>query len=282
MSEPRTRTQRRRIAIFSTLVVLTVGAVLYLGPLGWMLSTSLKTPSQIYELPVRWIPDPIAWENVVLLFTEAPFGQYIWNTVVLTAIGVFGSLIGSSIAAYGFARFRFRGRNFLFIVMLSTMMIPVWVTIVPSYMFFGYIGWLDTYLPILVPAFFAAPFNTFLLRQFFLSIPAELDEAARIDGAGSVRIFVQIILPLSKPALMIVGLFSFLFFWNDYLGPLIYLQTQSLFPLSLGVANFVGTYDQNYPLMMMAAMVSMLPCIALFAIAQKWFMQGVVVSGVKG
>ncbi|MDO7882704.1 carbohydrate ABC transporter permease [Salinibacterium soli] len=277
-----TRTSRRRIAIFATLVVLTAGSILYLGPLGWMISTALKTPDQIYDLPIRWIPDPVDWGNFVELFTEVPFAQYIGNTVVLTALGVLGSITGSSLAAYGFARFRFRGRNALFVVMLSTMMIPVWVTIVPSYVFFGEIGWLDTYLPILVPAFFATPFNTFLLRQFFLSIPQELDEAARIDGAGSVRIFFQIILPLSVPALMMVGLFSFLFFWNDYLGPLIYLQSQELYPLSLGVANFVGTYNQNYPLMMMAAMVSMLPCIALFAIAQKWFMQGIVISGVKG
>lgn len=279
---PMSRTSRRRMIMVITYAVLAVGCVMYMVPFFWMLSTSLKTPDQVYEYPIKWFPNPIDWANFADIFTEAPFLTYTWNTIVLTVVGVAGSVISSACAAYGFARFRFRFREPLFFLMLSTMMVPIWVTVVPSYIIFSNIGWIDTYLPILVPAFFAAPFNTFLLRQFFLNIPLELDEAARIDGAGSIRIFLTIILPLSKPALMIVGLFAFLQYWNDYLGPLIFLQSQDKFPLSLGISNFVGAQSQNFPLMMAATLFSMLPCIALFAVAQKWFIQGVVVTGVKG
>ena len=276
------RAARRRVAMIVTTAVLSIGAIAYLMPFFWMLSTSLKPPNQVYDYPITWIPDPVMWSNYVGMFTSAPFLTYLINTVILTVLGVLGSIVGSSMAAYGFARFRFPGRSVAFAVMLSTMMIPIWVTLVPSYILFARIGWIDTYLPLLVPAFFAAPFNTFLMRQFFMSIPLELDEAARIDGAGSVKIFTRIILPLSKPVLMIVGLYAFLNFWNDFIGPLIFLQTQSKFPISLGIMNFVGSQLQNYPYMMAAAMLAMFPCLLLFAVAQRWFIQGVVITGVKG
>lgn len=281
-SDRRSRNGRRRTLMLITYAVLSGGAIAYLVPFFWMLSTSLKTPDQVYEYPVRWLPRPFDWANFVEMFGAAPFVTYTINTIVFTFFGVLGSLIGSSMAAYGFSRFRFRLREPLFVVMLATMMVPIWVTIVPSYIIFAEIGWLDTYLPMLVPAFFATPFNTFLLRQFFMTIPIELDEAARIDGAGSFGVFWRIILPLSKPALMIVGLYSFLQYWNDFLGPLIFLQSQDKFPLSLGISNFVSEQSQNYPLMMSSALFAMVPCLALFAVAQKWFIQGVVVSGVKG
>lgn len=277
-----TRSARRGLTATSTYLVLGFGSILYLVPFLWMLSTSLKTQDQVYEFPIRWIPNPIDWANFVELFTVAPFLTYTINTIIITVFGVFGSVVSSAAAAYGFARFRFRGRNALFLVMLSTMMVPIWVTIVPSYVVFSEIGWIDTYLPILVPAFFAAPFNTFLLRQFFLGIPLELDEAAKLDGAGSIRIFFTIILPLAKPALLIVGLFSFLLYWNEYMGPLIFLQSQDKFPLSLGISNFVSSQSQDFPMMMAAAMFAMIPCVLLFAVAQKQFIQGIVVTGVKG
>lgn len=273
---------RRRLTTAIIFSVLLVGSVMYLVPFFWMLSTSLKTPDQVYEYPIKWLPNPVDWPNYVGIFLEAPLWTYLGNTVIITAVGVFGSVFSAALAAYGFARFRFRFREPLFLLMLATMMVPVWVTIVPSYIVMSRLGWIDTYLPLLVPAFFAAPFNTFLLRQFFLSIPLELDEAARIDGAGSARILFQVILPLAKPALLIVGLNSFLLYWNDYIGPLIFLQSQELFPISLGISNFVSAQSQNFPYMMAASMISMLPCIILFFAAQKWFIQGVVVSGVKG
>jgi ABC-type glycerol-3-phosphate transport system permease component len=263
-------------------VVLAVGSIAFLLPFAWMITTSLKTQEQVYAFPIEWIPHPFKWSNYAEIFQVAPMARYILNTCILTFLGVLGSLLGSSIAAYAFARLRFPGRDVMFFIMLATMMVPTWVTIIPSYIMFGYLRWLDTYLPLIVPAFFALPFNTFLLRQFFLGIPVELEDAAKIDGAGTVRIFVSIVLPLAKPALIIVAIFSFLTHWNEFLGPLIYLQSQDKFPLSLGVMNFVGEQSQNYALMMGAATIAMLPCIVLFFIAQRWFMQGVVITGVKG
>lgn len=277
-----TRHRRGAALKIVTYLVLVVGSIAFLLPFAWMVTTSLKTRQQIFTFPVQWIPHPFVWHHYVELFEVAPFARYIWNTVILTFFGVLGSVTGSSIAAYAFARLRFPGRNALFFVMLSTLMVPAWATIIPQFIMFGKLGWLDTYLPILVPGFFALPFNTFLLRQFFLTIPVELEDSARIDGAGSMRIFTTIVLPLSKPALVMVGLFAFLYYWNEFLGPLIYLQSQDKFPLSLGIVNFVGEQSGNYALMMAAATVAMAPCVLLFFLAQRWFIQGVVITGVKG
>jgi ABC-type glycerol-3-phosphate transport system permease component len=207
---------------------------------------------------------------------------YLRNTVILTVLGVIFSLIGSSIAAYAFARLRFPGRDVMFFVMLATIMIPSWATLIPTYIMFGKLGWLDTYLPILLPALFATPFNTFLLRQFFLSIPQELEDAAKVDGAGTLRCFLLIVVPMARSALLIVGLFAFLYYWNDFLGPLIYLSSDSKFPISLGIMNFAGQQVQDFALMMAAATVAIAPCVILFFIAQRWFIQGIVITGVKG
>jgi len=263
-------------------LVLLIGSAAFLLPFAWMISTSLKTQEQVYAFPIEWIPKPFQWSNYVDVFAAAPMARYILNTCILTFFGVLGSLVGSSIAAYAFARMRFPGRDAMFFVMLATMMVPTWVTLIPSYIIFGKVHWLDTYLPLIVPAFFALPFNTFLLRQFFLGIPVELEDAAKIDGAGTIRIFFSIVLPLAKPALIIVAIFSFLAHWNEFLGPLVYLQSQDKFPLSLGIMNFVGEQSQNFALMMGAATIAMLPCIILFFIAQRWFIQGIVITGVKG
>lgn len=263
-------------------VVLLVGSIGFLVPFFWMVTTSLKGPSQIYTFPVQWVPRPALWENYARLFAAAPMWTYLRNTVILTVCGVTFSLIGSSIAAYAFARLRFPGRDVMFFVMLATIMIPNWATLIPTYIIFGKLGWLDTYLPILLPALFATPFNTFLLRQFFLSIPRELEDAAKVDGAGTLRCFLQIVLPMSRSALMIVGLFAFLYYWNDFLGPLIYLSSDNKFPISLGIMNFAGQQVQDFALMMCAATVAIAPCVLLFFIAQRWFMQGVVITGVKG
>ncbi|WP_216094577.1 carbohydrate ABC transporter permease [Jiangella alba] len=262
--------------------VLVAGSAAFLLPLLWMVSTSLKEPAQIYSFPIEWIPSPIAWENYVKLFTDAPFLRYIGNTIFITVVGVIGNLLGSSIAAYAFARLRFRGRDVMFYTMLATMMVPGWATLIPSFVMFSWIGWLDSYLPFLVPAFFAVPFNTFLLRQFFLSIPVEMEESALIDGAGRVRIFLEIVVPLAKPALVMSAIFSFLAYWNEFLGPLVYVQSQDKFPLSVGLQNFASEHTQNYGLMMAGALIALLPCVVLFLAAQRWFIQGVVVTGVKG
>jgi ABC-type glycerol-3-phosphate transport system permease component len=263
-------------------LILVLGSIAFLVPFWWMLSTSLKTPEEVYAYPITWIPATPQWHNYTELFTDGPFLRYLANTVLITAVGVAFSLIGSSFAAYAFARLRFPGRDVLFFIMLATIMVPAWATVIPSFIMFGLLGWLDTYLPILVPALFATPFNTFLLRQFFLSIPRELEDAAKVDGASTLRCFLQLVIPMSKPALIIVALFAFLFYWNDFLGPLIYLSTQDKFPISLGIMNFVGEKAQDYAGMMAAATVAMAPCVLLFFLAQRWFVQGIVITGVKG
>lgn len=275
------RRTKRTGAKVATYIVLIGGAIVMIVPLLWTLSTSLKDQSQVFTYPIQWIPKPFKWSNYSDAFSTAPIGTYLVNTVILTAIGVAGSLVGSSIAGYGFARFRFAGRQAMFAIMLATMMVPMWTVIIPMYLMFQRIGWLDTYLPIVVPAFFAIPFNTFLMRQFFLTIPYEIDEAARVDGASQWRIFTRIIIPIARPALMIVAIYSFFYYWNEFLLPLLYLQTDKFFPISVGVANFASAQQQNYPLMMAIATVALAPPIIVFFIFQRWFIQGVVVTGIK-
>ena len=199
-----------------TYLVLVPGALLFLYPLLWMLSTSLKPKHQIFTYPIEWIPDTWMWSNYGEVFNQVPFWTYTVNTAVITVIGVVGTLFGSSLAAYGFARFRFPGRDALFLLMLSTMMVPIWVTLIPSFLMFRWFGWLNSYLPILVPAFFAQPFYTFLLRQFFMTVPVDLEDSARIDGANRLQIFLNIMLPLSRPALATAAIFAFFFYWNEF------------------------------------------------------------------
>ncbi len=276
----RSRADRARHG--ASYVVLVVGSIGFIVPFIWMVTTSLKDQSQIYTFPVQWIPKPVMWENYKRLFEQAPMWTYLRNTLIITVIGVVFSLIGSSIAAYAFARLRFPGRDVMFFIMLATIMVPSWATLIPTYILFGKLGLLDTYVPILLPALFATPFNTFLLRQFFLSIPRELEDAAKVDGAGTLRCFLLIVVPMARSALLIVGLFAFLYYWNDFLGPLIYLSSDNKFPISLGIMNFAGQQVQDFALMMAAATVAIAPCVILFFIAQRWFIQGVVITGVKG
>ncbi|MGI6381112.1 MAG: carbohydrate ABC transporter permease [Anaerolineae bacterium] len=263
-------------------MILLLGALLLMVPFLWMLSTSLKPLGEVFEFPIRWIPTRIVWSNYADVFSKAPFGRYLLNTVFITVVAIVGNLIGSSLAAFAFARFDFPGRNLLFLVMLSTMMVPAWVTMIPTFIMFNYFGWLDTFKPLLVPAFFAQPFYTFLLRQFFMGVPKDLEDAARIDGCSTFRIFWQVMLPLSRPALATVAIFSFFSHWNVLLGPLLYLQSQEKLTVSVGMLFFQGEQGTNYPVMMAAATISMLPCLVLFFLAQRLFIQGVVVSGVKG
>ena len=276
--------KRRQVVIrtVAVYVVLLLGAAILMIPLFWMFSTSIKPKDQVYSYPIVWIPREFIWENYLLVFQKLPFARYLFNSAFLSLFGIIGNLIGSSLAAYGFARFRFPGRTFLFVVMLSTLMVPAWVTMIPTFIIFKELGWLNTYLPLLVPHFFAQPFYTFLLRQFFLAIPKEIDEAARIDGASTLRIFWQIYLPLSRPALITVAIFSFFFHWNELLMPLIYLQTQDKFPVALGISSFSSEQFQDFSLMMAAALIAMAPLLIIFFIAQRLFIQGVVMTGVKG
>ena len=278
-----TMRRRRAFSVTMTYVVLVIGAVALMVPFFWMLSTSLKTLDEVNVWPIKWIPSQLIFQNYIDVFVKVPFARYILNSCILAAGGITGSLISSSLAGYGFARLRFPGRNVLFFVMLTTLMLPTWVVIVPHFMMFDAIGWLDTFLPIIVPSFFGNAFYIFLFRQFFLGIPRELEDAARIDGATTLRIFLQLFLPLSKPVIATVAIFAFFYYWNDLVYPLVYLQSQLKFPVSLGMRMFqqANMGIIHYPRMMAAALLSLLPCVALFFSAQRLFIQGVVMTGVE-
>lgn len=262
--------------------VLITGAVFLMVPLLWMFSTSLKSLGTVMVIPPEWIPEVPLWSNYAEIFQVVPFGLYIRNTAFVTLADVVGKIISCSLVAFAFARLRWRGRDTLFIIMLATMMLPTQVTLVPQFIIYRYLGWIDTYFPLILPNWFGGPFLTFLLRQFFMSIPLELDDAARIDGATIFGIYWRIILPLSKPGLAAVGIFTFNASWNDFFAPLIYLHSRERYTLSLGLRSF---QDQNYTewhLLMAASLVAMVPVLLIFFFAQKYFIQGIVFTGIKG
>jgi multiple sugar transport system permease protein len=271
----------RRLEMVYTYAILLVGAFFLMVPFFWMITTSFKTLDEVQTWPIVWIPSKIVWQNYPDVFNRIPFARFMANSLVISIGGIIGSLLSSSITGYGFARLRFPGRNFLFFVMLSTLMLPTWVVIVPHFMMFNAVGWLDTFLPIIVPSFFGNAFYIFLFRQFFLGIPTELEDAARIDGCSTIRVFAQIFLPMSKPILATVAIFAFFYYWNDLLYPLVYLRSQLNFPVSLGMRMFQSTMGVvHFPRMMAAALMSLTPCVILFFAAQRLFIQGVVITGV--
>lgn len=276
-------TRRQRNLRNSTLthLVLLVGVVLMFVPLVWTLSTSLKSPGEVYQFPPTWIPQEILWSNYVKAVTAIPFFLYLWNTVVITALSVIGKVVSITLVAFSFARLRWWGRDFMFVVMLATMMLPPHITLIPQFIMFKWWGWINTFLPLVVPAFFGGPYLTFLVRQYLLAIPRELDDAARIDGCSDFGLYWRIIMPLSKPAILIVVIFVFNGTWNEFLLPLIYLQSSNLFTLALGLRMFQGEASTSWNLLMAASLLSMLPVIILFFATQRYFIQGVVFTGVK-
>jgi len=265
-----------------THVALIVLSFVFLVPLIWLIVSSLKTDAQIFKFPPEWIPSPLTFQNYPEGLTFIPFWRYLLNTTIICAFTVLGTLISCSLVAYGLARLRWRGRNVLFYIIIGTMMLPFQVTMVPVFVMFAKLGWVDTFLPLIVPHFFGTAFYIFLMRQFFMNIPRELGEAARIDGCTEWDIYRRIVLPLSKPVLAAVGLFAFMAAWNDYLGPLIYLADESKYTLSLGLASFSSQYG-SYPGMLMAVTTVMtVPIVAIFFFAQRTFIQGITFTGVKG
>jgi multiple sugar transport system permease protein len=278
--------------------LLILGSITFLIPLLWMISTGLKPIEQTMSLPPTWIPyrevvgaDGVVvkkiaprWENFAkAIRAMKQFPRYLKNTLFLCLLTVIGTVLSSALAAYGFSRIEWRGRNRVFLLALATMMVPFPVTMVPMYCLFRWLGWIGTMKPLWVGSFFAGAFNVFLLRQFFMSLPKDLSEAARIDGCGEFRIFWQIILPLCRPALMVVGLFQFMFTWNDFMGPLIYLTKQEDFTLALGLQFFQsqqGGTEWHY--LMAASTLVALPIILLFFFTQKTFVEGISMTGIKG
>jgi multiple sugar transport system permease protein len=277
-----------RVIKVSIYIMLIAGSLLFLAPLGWMVSTSLKRLEDVWTSPIQWIPNPIQFQNYIEALKTLPFFLYIRNSIFVASIGMIGTVLSSALVGYGFARFRFPGRNVLFIILLGTLMLPGTVTFIPMYVIFAKISWVYTFLPLIVPPFFGAAFNIFLMRQFILSIPTELDEAARMDGATSLQIFWSILVPLMKPAIATVAVFSFMSGWNDFFGPLLYLK-DSQYTLSLGLAFYraaqysgASLSQNNWHYLMVIATLAMIPNILLFFFAQKQFLEGITLTGIKG
>ena len=272
----------RSISIYIILAAVSAAFVL---PLAWMVSVSLHDVRGVFEQPFAWFPSQPRWENYPEVMGLVPFGRYFLNTALVTGLVLAGTLLSCSLVAYGFSRVRFRGRNLLFALCLSTMMLPGQVTMIPLYMLFSRIGWVDTLWPLIVPSFFGSPFYIFLLRQFFLTIPREYDEAALLDGAGRFRIYWSIILPLARPALITVALFTFIGTWNDFFTPLIYINSPEHATLTLGLSmlksQIVGTGMTQWHLLMSAAVMVMLPNILLFVIAQRYLVKGIAMGGLR-
>ncbi|HMN27888.1 MAG TPA: carbohydrate ABC transporter permease [Caldilineaceae bacterium] len=265
-------------------LLLTVIAVLYILPFLWLIVTSLKPMNQIFSDPIRWLPDPIRWENYTEALTSPafPFWLLLRNTLFYAVLSTFGIVLSSAVVAYGFARLEFWGRDLLFGITLATMMLPAVVTFIPTYILFRAFNWVGTYAPLLVPSFFGGAFNIFLLRQFMLTIPWDLTDAARVDGASEFTILWRIMLPLVKPALLVVAVMHFLFTWNDFFGPLIYLDDTSEYPLVLGLYAFQTRRGVQWNHLMAASLTVTFPLILLFFIAQRYFIEGVTLSGLKG
>lgn len=257
--------------------------MLILLPLWWMISTSLKSPAEIAQYPPTFFPKEFHFNNYIEAWQTAPFTRWALNTLFLASVGTIGSVLVNSLVAYGFAKIHFKGRNPLFILVLSTMLIPGFVTMVPQYILFSKLGWVNTYLPLLVPAFLGSAFFIFLLRQFMLGIPNELMEAAVLDGAGHLQIWWHIMLPLTKPALITVAIFSFNGAWNDLLGPLLYINDESMYTLQIGLQTFKGTVQTQWHYLMAMSVTVLLPVIFLFFFFQKYFIEGSnLSSGTKG
>ncbi len=265
-------------------MVLVGGGILMLTPFFWLLSSSFKTPATIYIFPPQWIPDPFHWRNYVEVFDAIPVLRNTFNTVYITVFASLGVILSSSMAAYGFARLRFQGRDFVFSLLLSTVMLPYVVTMIPVFIMFSRLGWVDSFKPLIIPHWFGGPITIFMLRQFFRTIPLELEAAARIDGASRPRIFLQVILPLARPALVVTSILALVFNWNGFLEPLIYLRKRELYTLALMVNSlkeFESGLDWTH-YMMVVSTIMVVPVIILYFLAQRAFIEGIVLTGLKG
>jgi ABC-type glycerol-3-phosphate transport system permease component len=273
--------QRRTLGHVTVHILLWMGVVFMFIPLAWAISTSLKSPGEVFIFPPKWIPDTIVWRNYVDAVTAIPFFRYLWNTTLITGLSIVGKVFSIMLVAFAFSRLRWWGRDAMFLLMLSTMMLPPHVTLIPQFILFKYLSWINTYWPLILPNFFGGPWLTFLVRQYLMTLPRDLDDAARIDGCSNWGVFWRIIMPLAKPAVVIVIIFVFNGTWNEFLMPLIYLHSPEKFTLALGLRMFQGEASTSWNLLMAASLLTMLPVLALFFFTQKYFMQGIVFTGVK-
>jgi ABC-type glycerol-3-phosphate transport system permease component len=274
---------RRRGLTLLVQMALVAICLVSLVPLLYMVSTSLKPYGEEFAYPIEWIPDPIVWSNYATVFDRVPVWTFFRNTMTVTLLTLVGGLLSSSLVAYGFARCRFPGRDFLFMLMLSGLMLPYMVTLIPQFVLYRELGWINTLLPLIVPAFFGGhPFYIFLLRQFFKGLPTDLEDAAKLDGAGFFRIWWTVAMPLAKPGLATVAILSILNHWNDFTAPLVYLNTQDKWTLALGIRLFRDQYQVNFNLMMAYAVMMTIPVFTVFFAFQKYFIRGITISGMGG
>lgn len=258
-------------------------AFVMIMPFVWLVISSLKTQIDIFQYPPEFIPDPFMPQNYVNALTYKPFDVYFRNTLIIGGLNVLAVVLSSSFVAYGFARIQFPGRNFWFGVVMATLFLPYAILLVPSFLIFTRLGWVDTFLPLVVPQFFGGgAFNIFLMRQFFRTIPEEIADAARIDGCSEFGVYWRVMMPLAKPALITIAIFTFLFAWNDFIGPLTYLRSPENFTIAVGLASFRSQTDISWDLQLAASSAVTIPIIILFFLAQRYFIQGVVMTGLKG
>ena len=272
----------RRAYAITVYVLLGLGSLAFLFPLLWMVTTALKPDTQLFAYPPEWIPRPPIWSNFRDAIEYFPFWRYFWNSTVVTVLSVTGQVLSASVVAYGFAKLRWPGRDLVFFFVLATLMIPSQVTMIPQFVIFTWLDWVDTLLPLFVPSFFGGgAFNVFLFRQYYRTIPREYNDAARIDGASEWRIYWQIILPQSKPVIATASIFAFLWTWNDFMGPVIYLHSPENFTLPIGLRAFQQQTGTEWDLLMAASLIVMLPVIILFFALQRYFVQGMAMSGLN-
>ena len=264
--------------------LLIAVSILFVTPFYWMLITSLKNPATVFTTPIQWWPSPIVWENYVKAanYPSFPFLRFMWNSFYYAGMVTLGTVLSCAAVGYGFARLRFPGRDVLFTITVATLMIPGIITFIPTFVIFKNLGWIGGYAPLIVPSFFGSAFFIFMMRQFFLGLPKELDDAARVDGASEFRIFWQIMLPLVRPALLVMAVFTFLWTWHEFFGPLVYLQDSAKYPLSLGLFTFRARRTTDWHLMMAGATMATAPLVIIFFVAQRYFLEGIKLTGIKG
>ncbi len=276
------RTVRPFLTGAATYACLLVVAGVFLAPFAWMVSTSLKAEAQVFSEAVVWVPRPVRWSNYPEALASFPFLLYLRNTLLVATLTTIGTVLSAALPAYGFSRIRWKGRDALFVLLLATIMLPAQVTLIPLFLVFRWLGWTGTFLPLVVPPFLGSAFSIFLLRQFFLTIPMELSDAARIDGCSELGILWRIVTPMARPAIATVALFAFTGAWMDFLNPLVYLHDESNYTLALGLQAFLGRHNSEWALLMAASAVITLPMLVLFFFAQRTFIKGIALSGLKG
>lgn len=277
------KSTQKRVKLIVVYVLLAIICVAALLPFFWLIRSSLMDRKQLFEFPIKIIPDPVRWENYPDALSSQPFGRYFINTLFLVVMNMGGTVLTSAMAGYSFTRLKWKGKKVVFYALLTTMMIPSFITLIPTFLVWSSMGLTDTYWPLILPAWLGGgAYNIFLVRQFFMTIPKELDEAALIDGASQPRIFWSILLPLVKPVLATIAIFTFMNVWNDLLGPVIYLNSESMYTLSVGLSAFRGMYGTRWDYLMAASAVVTFPMIVIFFLFQKYFVEGITLSGIKG